>query len=67
MDKIIACHHCGAKISMKYDAFPGSCTETEQYDCPKCKDYLFSSRDSGYYTLTIISEDVETCDKVTSQ
>ena len=52
---------------MKYNAFPGSCTETEQYDCPKCKDYLFSSRDSGYYTLTIISEDVETCDKVTSQ
>lgn len=66
MDEIIICYHCGTKISMKYNAFPGSCTETEQYDCPKCKSHLFSRRDSGYYTLTVISEDVEPCDKITS-
>ncbi len=56
MDRIEKCQHCGAEISMKYNNYPGSCTETEHYDCPNCGKHLFSSRDSGYYSdLKVIS------------
>lgn len=63
MDDFIICDICGAKISLKYNAFPGSSTESDSYDCPKCGNYLFSSRDSGYYELSVISENTEVDNK----
>ena len=60
MDKIVICDKCGTKISAKFNAFPGSCTESEDYECPKCNNHLFKSRDSGYYELSVISEKAET-------
>lgn len=57
MDRIEVCQHCGAKIAMKFNRFPGSCTDSEPYDCPNCGQHLFSSRDSGYYSdLKVISD-----------
>lgn len=63
MEELKICSHCGANISLKYNAYPGSCTEMEHYDCPKCGKFLFSSKDSGYYELFIVPENTKTCDK----
>ena len=50
MDRVEECKYCGARIAMKFNSFPGSCTESESYDCPNCGQHLFSSRDSGFYS-----------------
>ena len=50
------CRKCGKKFELEYKAFPGSCTDSDSYNCPYC-DEEYRYKASGYYTVKKINND----------